>query len=280
MSLIGSLVSAGAGLVGGLFGGNKEAKSAKDQQEKQYKLNRQEAINRGEWIREGAEKSGFNPLTYLGVNGGSVGGYSGAGGGGGSAMAAPLASFAASLGDAAGALFENSETTEEAEQKTIKSVKQQQQRLEREQAAGGGAADVVEDLGGSDAIGMANVRPEGKPGMWSKGNFPVILPDGTPGEIPAKLAERLKLRPWDVLMAEDYEAIGGDELGQVAYLPRAAGAMQQVFGGLTGYGMDERMRRLDRWDGGMLPDLSTGVEVKPPLMSHQPEAGWMDEFFK
>lgn len=121
--MLGALIGAGSSIVGGLL----SKKSAENQQKRAAKDRKNEVINRPSWIREGAEKAGFNPLTYMGVNGASTPGASG-GPGPGAALASSIARAGEYFGDA---IYQQSVDAKMAQ--TQEAAKRQLERVRRDQ---------------------------------------------------------------------------------------------------------------------------------------------------
>lgn len=96
---------------------------------------------RGQAARIGAERSGFNPLTYLAATAGTSVGGSMEGSGPG-----PLASTAAMLSSIGNAMYER-ETAEEMQERNHKSAMQQLEAINKAQAEAGGAGSVVTRTG-------------------------------------------------------------------------------------------------------------------------------------
>lgn len=226
-------------------------------------------------LRSAAEKAGFNPLTVLGASGLTPGG--GGGGGGGQAFVAnaytnpgstvglpPLASpqLVASglhtVADAAKNIGE-SVTAHIEHQNELARIAQEENRsgvevpktstvattaplvLNKKVATAGSVA--VPDDG-------RKLRPRARPDLWSDGQTVLIKPDGTTGIYPTAVASRLGLKNWDTMIGEDYEALYGDELGQIVLGPRLPGAIQQNEGGVMGADVQDRIEDLrDRTQG-------------------------------
>lgn len=268
--------------VGNMLGiGGGGGDPARDNRRQTIKLIKE----RGDAVREGARRSGFNPLTYLGATAGTAVG-------GAVPETPPLASFAAAMNAVADNLT-NQQAVENEEERLRQSAEMQLDRLQKEQARKGGAVEVapatgnvgekltpnVLDMGGSPAEGLAR-RPQA-PGLWTEGAIPVVRTDGTRNIVPAKLASRLDLKPWNVWTQGDNEEVYGDEAGQLVGVPRIPGAIQQIEGGIGGYGQDVRESMIDKNAGiGIQYSPAGNVEIHPPKMQSRPEAGWMDDFFK
>lgn len=256
------IAQGGVSIANTLFGGGSDP--ARNNRRQTIKLLRE----RGDAIREGAERSGFNPLTYLGAS-------SGAQVGGSVASTPPLASFAATLGQIADGMQESRLNALE-EERLRQSAEAQYRRVEADQIRAGGVGGVkqatqaqqVIDMGGTNNEGLG-LRPVAR-GLWSQGAMPVVRGDGTFNQIPAKLGERLGMEPWDVWTMGDNEEIYGDETGQVVGLPRVPGTIQQVEGGMPGYDLEERQERMNnRWGFGSL-GIDNWSFFKPAMDTSEP----------
>lgn len=122
---------AGASLLSSLGLGGGGGDPARNNRKQTLKLIRE----RGDAVREGAERSGFNPLTYLGATSGTAVG-------GSVAEVPPLASFAATLGDIAQGMV-NNRSVEAEEERLRQSAAMQLDRINREKAVAGGAGGVA-----------------------------------------------------------------------------------------------------------------------------------------
>lgn len=96
------------------------------------------------------------------------------------------------------------------------------------------------------------IRPRSRQdafGLLSEGLVMVALPDGQLGQVPRKTLERFippdEVKNGMALIGGDYEEILGDLAGQTVLAPRVPGAVQQNFGGLSGYGQKERQKNID-----------------------------------
>lgn len=218
-----TVISAGLKFVGSLLGGN-DGESSRDNRIQQEKLIRKKP----QMIREGAERAGFNPLTYMmsGATGSSV-----APGTGGNS---PLASWdaLASVVDAVGAAKDQIE----ADNKQQETAKRQLERVAQDQRQSGApgnpatetkpavSPETVEMLGepARPNTSLVHTRPVSRfeQGVWGAGAVPVYDITGKGAYIPQRVADRLKLKAGDTLIMEDYEAVYGDEAGQVIALPK------------------------------------------------------------
>lgn len=221
------------------------------------------------------ENEGFNPLTMLGVS--SAMGPGGEGNG-----VPPLASIAAITGglqDLADQKQTEQDRKEESEKRS-----DELERLKAERMNAGGAGPVIAKTaaarvpgvaelssvieGSSVQRGMAKVRPVSREeglGLWSDGAILVNLPDGSQQTMPKKTIARLDPKAGNGfnLMMEDFEALFGEETGQVVGLPRVPGAVQQNLGGTLGnLSLQDRQEILDEKNSGKVipdekPDLHT-----------------------
>lgn len=125
-----ALITTGGSLLGSLAGGGRD--TARDQRKQTLKLIKE----RGDAVREGARRSGFNPLTYL------TGTASSAVGGGAAPSTPPLASIGAAL-QTFGNLAYQRATAEEQQKRTHESAMQQLERINELQNEAGGSSSVV-----------------------------------------------------------------------------------------------------------------------------------------
>lgn len=216
-------------------------------------------------LRYEAEKAGFNPLTALKATGGA-GFQTGQ-------TPVSLGAILQSAGESAISAYNEADP-----------VKKEAQRLENELTKARISAlkttenlpkpgETVKSVQGNESMPrtMSNITDAGQTrprsrqdamGMHAKGLVMVVLPDGQFGHVPRKVLERIvdpkEVKNGMVLIAEDYEAIFGDQMGQAVLSPRLPGAVQQNLGGLWGYGQAERQRRLDNNTSG-----ASATEEKP-----------------
>lgn len=114
--------------------------------------------------------------------------------------------------------------------------------------------DFAPEFGTGKNLGIQNVKPKSRLdalGMWSEGSTFVIMPDGSEGEMPTKMLKRIDpdAKAGFQIIAEDFEAVFGDEIGQLVLAPRLKGIVDQVLGGVsTVRSQEERQRKLDNPD--------------------------------
>lgn len=204
MGLFASIAGAVAGpLVGGLFSNRAEKKAAARDARKLQTL-----------VAD-AKAAGFNPLTAL--RGG--GGYGGA--------TAPALSTSQFLAEAVSSAFE-APAAYRAQQ-----LEEERQRLENEalrtqladreakknpyQKFGFDVPSAKQFLPqtkqGVPALSNAT-RPQSRPTFGSNGTVPVFLPDGQMRMLNARVADRMKLKPYDAVVAGDYAEIVGELRGE------------------------------------------------------------------
>lgn len=245
-------VEVASGIASLFGGGGDEGQSASSL----YKDQREHTEKYGMSIRRGAEKAGFNPLTYLGAMG--PGGAIPAG----AQVAAdsPLAGFQAIAGGLAS--YGEAVTEEAKSEQAKKKAEQQLAHVKKEQQQAGGSAGVLKNTEKLAGPVTGRIRPKARNfhELWRDGDngIPVVLMDGTPGYLPSIVAKRLRLTAGDYVSAGDMEELFGDELGQGIIAPRIPGAVQQNLGGLFGYGVEERKDRL----------AAKGID---PINNHDPE---------
>lgn len=219
-----SLIGAGSSLLGGIFGRNDAAKAQAQQN----------AYNAPDKIRERAEKGGFNPLLFVGPGVGN--------------QAAPRASghMGNAIANAGLAMADGMDRNKqlqierdrlEMDQKKLTALLEQNTIRPKSGGIYSGMAKTSAIGTGEGALSNApqiglKMRPKSATDLWGRGSIRVVGPDGGAMEVPKKWADRLGIVAGDALMAEDYEAFLGDELGQVAALPKLPSAMLQLEGGL------------------------------------------------
>jgi hypothetical protein len=242
--MLGAILGAVAGpVISGIMGNRaakKERSTAMSDNEKQF-----------ERLRTAAERGGFNPLTALQTTGTAGFGSMPSG------RLSPLAT-ANLWGQAAGNvadLFTNKVATTAATDRANTELA----TIQTEQKKGGKMSSVVNDaapkipksarVGGGtqptlgapaptvlhDTQDLGSIRPpRGRPGLWDMGVTNLVSLDGSVVRYPASVASRLKLKNGDVMIAEDFEALYGDELGQAVALPKIPMSVIQNEGGITG----------------------------------------------
>lgn len=271
MGFFDGLASAIAGPVIGGFFQNKANKENRSNEQR-------DKVNDLSLLVKGAKKAGFNPLTALLATGGRSGHTS--------TQVAPLASTAVIQNAVQG--ISDVLTGEDEVRRNTNQANLELARLRVEKARAGEAGELVNrtrvtrqgtnvtsspaKVGTTAAIPgeddsmtpTYSDRPRRRPGMWSDGATPVIGIDGGNMQIPAKLAKRLKIEPWDVYMTEDNEAWIGDELGQVVQAPKIPMGVIMTEGGLT------KNRTVEERQG--LIDRPWAPETFFPAIGHEPQA--------
>jgi len=257
----GALISGGLDLVGGIFG----RKDEREQRMEQYAMQRRHAKEdynvSFKNLRKAAVKGGFNPLTALQGAGNQSGNGQSFGGG------VPLASTSlvqGVLSDAAD-YFRSSPEREEAQARTDL-MKLQVEKMRAELDSGAiqatpGAATPVRTVRNvtpppltTSVTGAPSVsaRPPVHPAVRGNQPFPILNPDGSRGTIRKATAARLNLKPWDIIIGEDEEAVLGDGVQQTVGMPSAADRLGRDF-----------------------PDRAAGTIVNefaaPPAISNVPE---------
>lgn len=217
------------GGLGGLFGKKKKQPSPRDN-----------IMSQAQGARDAAERYGFNPLTLLQY--GQPGGASPIGGDG----TPPLASIEAITG---GLMDINEVVSGDAARRRAAEQAQldlAQIKLDQAQAGviasgpgvgpiaaspsplGRNAVPVATSGGatfqGGSRLGLGE-RPPVHPFARPIDMIPVRDIDGAPRQIPKQMADRLDIQPFGQMIAEDVEALFGDEVGQVIALPQMPGVI-------------------------------------------------------
>jgi len=206
-------VSSGGNPWGAVAGFGKSVldhRNAKKQNDAQNRLNSQSLVR----LRQSAEDAGFHPLEALRA-GASV-----------PHTAGPRLWTSLSKNNVFDTL-EDELTGEGAKQRRRQQVEDEirERELERLEVdiansqinrptVGGNGRPI---LHGSPKQGMENRRPPQKPGYWTGPSIPVKLPTGDTLQMPKRLADRLDIAQWDPVIADDFEAIAGDEISQVIF---------------------------------------------------------------
>lgn len=214
MSVItGALINGGIKLLGGLFG-SRSAKKAEARA-------RQNFLNSGADTREAAVRGGFNPLTFLQATGGGAaanGGFSAAG------QPAALASQELIMGGLQD--FGSVLSGEAAQQQRERELSYNLAKLEYEKsaasrigaAAGSGfstarrAAMQIESEG--QVIGYGGGAPPRRPTAKNEGRISVFAPNGKTLLVPAGIAERLNIKPWQNMAMGEYTELVGELRGE------------------------------------------------------------------
>lgn len=116
--------------------------------------------------------------------------------------------------------------------------------------------------------------------------IPLFTATGMPIEVHEKVANRLGLKPGDVWIAEDDEAIWGD----IGSAPGQIGAVgDSMWQSIKGWFGDESPSIVKRGHTGAGP-IAPPVQAAPPLLTVQPPArpfmrreakpGWMGQMFQ
>lgn len=257
-------------LIGGLFG---DKNASRNETTKYNVQNFREMTdlflhqNRFVHTRQAAKAAGLNFLTAVNAGGATPYSYGGVHPSAPSGSRAPLSSPAAIAGLVQGAI-EGLSTTDQ-EESTRKKAKKQLEKIEKETKEAGGAAGVVDEteetLGEPSGLSMSEIRPISRNngmGLFSHGMMPVVDLTGEVISIPKKTGERLNLKAGDALMAEDYEAVFGEQTGQVISLPKTARLAQDVIGQGT---VEERIHKQEnKWNMGGLFGIQQDIEKNKP----------------
>lgn len=214
-----AVIAAGASLLGGILGRNSEKKAIAAQNEYNKPVN----------IRARAEEAGFNPLLFVGAG---VGQQTATGGS--NIMGSAIANAGLALADGM-----DKEKMLEIERARLAMDREKLDALLNNATirpkVGGIYAQRVQAPSGADLGGRnyrapaAGLAPPRRPSLNDE-RVPVIYPDNSIKTIPKKWADRLKIGAMDALIVEDFEALGGDEGGQVLALPQMPAVGHQLQG--------------------------------------------------
>lgn len=208
-------IGAVIGGIGSIFGKKKD---------KIYK-NDAAIMDSARGARQASAEFGFNPLTLLGATGGA-----GAVASGGSS---PLASLSI-IGDVMQANDPQKKADEERQRKR-EELDLELAQIKLDQARSGviiGPQQAASSIGGRPALGNSTTRiatagavrtsqfPMARPSFEGAGTIPVFNLSGGEMQINRRVADRLRLKPWDVYIGEDAEAHGGELAGQAVMLPQ------------------------------------------------------------
>lgn len=205
-STIGGLFGPMGAAIGGIGDGILGASAKRKQAKRQNAMEMNKYAN----LRKAAEAGGFHPLAVLQA-GGSV-----------NMQAAPRLLTSLSASNAFDAL-EDEISGEGAKARERQDVRDEIERLEAQRLKYEVAASTRTrptigpmDEGGT-RFGGPSQRPEARPGYWTGKSVPVVDPTGNTIQMPARLAERLGIKAWDPIIADDMEGIAGDEISQVLF---------------------------------------------------------------
>lgn len=163
-------------------------------------------------MRDDAIAAGFNPLTALRATGGA----------GNVTTSIPSMSSGDFLKDALGqglTHWFNSPTAydKEMDQLRLETAREELNQLRRAsdpvRTSFGKSLTDVEDYR-TPANTSPFMRPQPRPTATTQKRIPVFLPDGQTAKIPATMAERLGIKPWHQMAAEDYAGVVGDIRGE------------------------------------------------------------------
>lgn len=260
-----SWLSVGVGLAKSILGNRSRRKevAAQNQLEMQ-KYTR---------LRSAAEAGGFHPLEVLRA-GGEV-----------NATAAPRLMSTLAASNAFDTLAEEVSGEGAAKRKRQEvedEIRERELEILRQQAAGGVINQSTINTNRppklpTPAVGMDKAKPQQRPGYWTGESIPVVMPTGDTINMPKRLAERLGVKQWDPIIADDLEAIAGDEISQV------------IFGDwLASNGLILRNGNIEKKDvyttGDLVDDVSDTFRRRPVIgpatrRDKNPKPGWMDEMF-
>lgn len=213
--------------LGGALGGDKEKRDAekRSRQNAQFagkaELDLKARYEKGYYqrLQWAARKGGFNPLAVLGAGGGA--GY-----GSGSFNVPAVASTAALTG--AYDTIDRWATGDLARDQQTASQQAELAERERERTDAGGAGTVVRNTVLAAAEDGEDTW-DGEPGLWTQGTTRLIGMRGEIVEVPTVWARRLRVADGDAFIAEDFEALFGEQVGQVVALPYTAEGVTSLF---------------------------------------------------
>lgn len=203
----------------GLFGKKEKAPSVQDN-----------LLAQAAGARAAADKYGFNPLTMLQYGNTAGTGLAPASG------APPLASLEVLLGGLDE--FDPQVKADRERQRQADQLNFDLAKLKLEQARSGvvlGSQSVKETQSpleiheGVAALGFGR-RPLSRPSYDDQATLPVFNVSGGQMQINGRLAQRIGLKPWDVFVAEDAEAVAGDIGQELFALPHVPGAVRSIGG--------------------------------------------------
>jgi hypothetical protein len=191
-------------------------------------------------VRASAEAGGFNPAFAAGLSQSNFaapqfGGVDG------------LARFGETLIDKEIQETQLDQRQQELDQREKVLDSQAASLRPRPSSAVGASALIDGDRAESDAVSrsggeLGSYKPTLRPTAWSEGYIPVFNPSGGQTMLNKRQAERLKLSSWDMMMVEDFEALGGDEMGQAMAIPHVPSIPSATFGGLNATTSDDFFR--------------------------------------
>lgn len=227
-------------------------------------------LNKYVRLREASERGGYHPLETLRA-GGEV-----------QHTTAPRIMTSLAMGnsfDALEAEFTGEAAKERARAAVDDEIRERQLenlRLSQQRTVGTIKTNEPYDERGT-RIGGPSAPPQPRPGFWTGKSIPVVLPTGDTLQMPERLANRLDVKQWDPVIADDLEALAGDEISQVLFGDWLASNGLVVRDGNIEkqdiYTTGDAMRDVDEFL--KRPQLG-GTTMRDP----NPQPGWMDERFK
>lgn len=250
-------ISAGGQLLGGAIGGGTDG--ARDNRRQTLKLYKQGGVA----LREGAERAGFNPLTYAQLMAGSS--VSGGGTGGGMTFGEAVANAGTAIGngilEAEQIKLQQTELDQRERELEHRIAQADKRDAQRSVFAGGVKLSTDPDmLQGGSGYKMGD-PPRARPAPMSE-TIPVYNQSGTLLKMDKRTADRLKIQPFDPIIQEDIEALAGDVLSEVQLIGHTPKLHQQYFGD---------------WD--IFGSSNAGTETYKKPSRTMPEPGWMDKKF-
>lgn len=214
------IVSGVSKLLGGLFGSKKKEPTGPSLEEQRLSMQITEE-NRFKWLREGALRAGFNPLTVLGATGGATAPQ----------LQAPSTPLSLSTGEiiggavaAAGAAYDPiGHRTQELENELLE---RQIDEIDKNQTSLG-VQPVRKTRSPVQKVQTplsADTRPKARPTSETTPRIPVNMPQGGTMMIPEDIADRMSLKALGnatvgdmaELLGESYEVAAALQVDQIA----------------------------------------------------------------
>lgn len=228
-------IASGLASIGGSLLGRKKQKTEWDFEERRY-LEK----NRFKWLRRGAKRAGFNPLTVLGATGGQMAGVNP------TVTDAPLgfATIAAkALADAGASYLSFDPIAYEQSQRNLELTNSMidLNRSEAMRNVKGGGPVTASPPTDDGEINQADFQgPLIPPGHKLYPKVQVWGPAGGEIVLPYDIAERMRIRPGGTLTAGDLSEIVGELSGEVYSTLGVDGIVETLLG--QGVILDKRER--------------------------------------
>lgn len=264
-TIIGAGITAASSLIGGKKSDDRNARNAQKAAQQTDQLNRAFTRDQYKLMREGAEAAGYNAAAALSVpayTGSNVPVISSAFGDG-------ISRAGAAIGDG----FAELDRLKLAESELDLRERELDMR-EKAQERRTGQTSVFDRARASGTIFLGDNkvdRPKARPEPMSE-TIPVYNQAGKQLLMDKRLAERLRINPWDQIIQEDIEALYGDVVSEPNVLYHSSTIGQGAFGDPFAV---LRPKEYKHEPSGYTPRQS-----KAPGMQSKPESGWMSDYFK